>query len=133
MSKLSVEMVIGRLKEMLSVSSDSALARAMNTTPQTISSWKMRDSIPYAMCVNLSEKHNVSLDWLLTGKEPNKSVNEPQELTRREKIFLEMMNKLTEAEQQEILQDGQEMQRISQMEAELMNMKAEIHKLKKMG
>lgn len=84
--------------------------------------------------IKLNTHLGISIDWLLAGKESiSEPMNKPQELTRREKIFLEMMNKLSESEQQEILQDGQEMQRISQMEADMIDMKAEIYKLKKSG
>ncbi|KTC38454.1 hypothetical protein AO260_32475, partial [Pseudomonas sp. ABAC21] len=50
------------------VDSDSELARKLDVNRQTLGSWRSRQSIPYALCVNVSEAEGVSLDWLLTGE-----------------------------------------------------------------
>ncbi|MBX6962563.1 hypothetical protein EX229_22820, partial [Providencia rettgeri] len=68
MSKKEIEIIIDRLKSVLNVTTDAALCRALDVSPQTLSSWKLRDSIPYAICVDISIKQNVSLDWLLLGR-----------------------------------------------------------------
>lgn len=61
-------MVARRLKQITATSSDAALAKALNVSPQTLSSWKGRDSIPYSLCVDLALREGVSLDWLLLGE-----------------------------------------------------------------
>ncbi len=60
--------VLARMKLITQSATDSGLSAALGVSPQTVSSWKGRDSIPYAICVDLAEKHGVSLDWLLVGE-----------------------------------------------------------------
>ncbi len=67
MSNTSLVSVLHRLKELTGTSSDSALAKVLGVSPQTLSSWKVRESIPYAFCIEAANRHSVSLDWLLLG------------------------------------------------------------------
>ncbi|MBA1324598.1 helix-turn-helix domain-containing protein [Pseudomonas plecoglossicida] len=67
MSNTSLVSVLIRLKHVTGTSSDSALAKVLDVSPQTLSSWKVRESIPYAFCIAVAQRHNVSLDWLLLG------------------------------------------------------------------
>ncbi|MCP2937533.1 helix-turn-helix domain containing protein, partial [Salmonella enterica subsp. enterica serovar Typhimurium] len=46
---------------------DAELSRALSVSPQTLSSWKVRESIPYSLCIDIAKKHACSLDWLLLG------------------------------------------------------------------
>ena len=68
-SKKSIE-VLFRLKQVFDVKTDSDLSGAMGVSPQTLSTWKGRSKIPYAHCIELAEKHDVSLDWLFNGRGP---------------------------------------------------------------
>lgn len=68
MNKKAVDAVLLRLMSLFNVDNDSELARALNVNRQTLASWRKRDSVPYSICVNLSEERGISLDWLLTGK-----------------------------------------------------------------
>lgn len=68
MNSSDVTAVLDRLKEHFGVTKDAELARELGTSPQTLSSWRQRNSIPYAMCVDLSMEQGVSLDWLLYGE-----------------------------------------------------------------
>lgn len=138
MQKDSVEAVIARLKSIHNVESDSALAKALFTNAQTVSSWKSRNSIPYALCVNVARKHDVSLDWLIsgTGSAPTASVNEPAAtygLSKREEIVLELFNGLDIEQQQEVIQDAKERQRIADMEKNLKALQDQMEELKKSG
>ena len=68
MSNCALSAVLERLKQLTGCQTDSALSRALGISPQTLSSWKVRESVPYALCVNLAARTGVSLDWLLLGK-----------------------------------------------------------------
>ncbi|MDF1583874.1 MAG: helix-turn-helix domain-containing protein [Methyloprofundus sp.] len=61
--------IINRLHVILGVKNDSELCKALDIKAKsTLSSWRARDSAPYAICVDIAQKERVSLDWLLTGK-----------------------------------------------------------------
>jgi len=138
MQKDSVDAVIARLKSIHDVESDSALAKALSTNAQTVSSWKSRNSIPYALCVNIAKKHGVSLDWLIsgTGQAPTAGIKEPAAsygLSKREEIVLELFNGLDMEQQQEVIQDAKERQRIAEMEKNLKALQDQMEELKKSG
>ena len=68
MSKKATD-VIDRLLQVFECKNDSELCILLNVKSQsTLSSWRSRDSVPYALCVDVSEQKKISLDWLLTGK-----------------------------------------------------------------
>lgn len=64
---VSVKDVLARMKAVYHVTRDAELARALDMSPQTLSSWRQRDAIPYALCVECARSKKVSLDWLLYG------------------------------------------------------------------
>ncbi|HCN46482.1 MAG TPA: transcriptional regulator [Pseudomonas sp.] len=70
--------VLARMKLVTQSATDSGLSSALGVSPQTVSSWKGRDSIPYAICVELADKHGISLDWLLVGEGPRFRVHTHQ-------------------------------------------------------
>ncbi|MBF8781326.1 helix-turn-helix domain-containing protein [Pseudomonas fulva] len=70
MSNNGLIAVLARLKQVTASDTDAALSRALGISPQTLSSWKVRNSIPYSLCVDLAERSGISLDWLLLGKGP---------------------------------------------------------------
>ena len=70
--------VLARMKLVTQSATDSGLSAALGVSPQTVSSWKGRDSIPYAICVELANRHGMSLDWLLVGEGPRFRVHSHQ-------------------------------------------------------
>ena len=66
-NKKSIE-ILGRLKKIIQVKTDAGLSEALGVSPQTLSSWKGRDSIPYSICIELARERGISLDWLLAGR-----------------------------------------------------------------
>ncbi|MDH1551982.1 helix-turn-helix domain-containing protein, partial [Pseudomonas juntendi] len=46
--------VLTRLKLLTGAQSDADLSRALSVSPQTLSSWKVRDSIPYSLCIEIA-------------------------------------------------------------------------------
>lgn len=145
------EDVLTRLMHVLQVDSWSALARALGTTPQTVSSWRSRDSIPFESVMQVAEDQGVSLDWLLCGRGSMRpsvpmQVNQDQahykdginraeagELSPREKIALDLFKSLSDEQQQEVLSDAQEKKRLTDLENQLIELKAAMDSLKKSG
>lgn len=132
MSSTGALAVLARLKSVLGVTSDAELAIALETSPQTVSSWKRRDSIPYALCVELSSSYGVSLDWLLKGEDTGRPVSalneEPhqtkasaseEQLTPREQAILGLLRSLDEADQRDIQSAAEEKKRLRQIEQRL--------------
>ncbi|UVJ46626.1 helix-turn-helix domain containing protein [Pseudomonas sp. LS1212] len=70
MSSKGSAAVLARLKLITDSKTDMALSIILGISPQTLSSWKGRESIPYAICIDIAEQHGISLDWLLTGTGP---------------------------------------------------------------
>ncbi|KRP68675.1 hypothetical protein TX23_25645 [Pseudomonas paralactis] len=106
------------------VDSDSELARKLDVNRQTLGSWRSRQSIPYALCVNVSEAEGVSLDWLLTGEgrmlrgdavgNAELSVISPQE-----DAILALFRALEETDRREIQSAAEEKKRIRDIEQRL--------------
>jgi hypothetical protein len=118
MSK-STEIIV-RLKQITATTTDSGLSERLGVSPQTLSSWKGRERMPYSLCIDLAEQHGISLDWLLTGVGPmrrsaecNASASEP------EQRMLAIFRALTVADQQFVEQMAQERQRLRDLEQRL--------------
>lgn len=133
MHKEGVDAVLDRLKDVFRVSTDSELARALNSSAQTVSSWRARNSVPYAICVQIANDRGLSLDWLIRGiqDEHVKATSGNDDLTPRERILLDLFNGLNPDIQQEVLRDASEKQRIVEMENQLAKLQAEMEVLKK--
>ena len=87
MESLNVSLIIEQLKDALNERTDKSLCEKLGITPQTLSSWKRRNSIPYETIVEIAHAHNLSLDWLTFGKES-------QSLTAIEQMMLTAFNQL---------------------------------------
>ena len=59
--------VMERMKEAGRLKNDSAVACSLDITPQALSNYKKRDSIPAALVVRFAGLHGISIDWLVTG------------------------------------------------------------------
>ena len=66
--KAAVQEIVDRMKEAVGVSKDVELADALGASRSTPAVWKTRDRIPFAECMEIAEKHGVSLDWLVLGR-----------------------------------------------------------------
>ena len=63
----SAESIINRIKSLCDIKS----LEKINITPQIVSNWKSRNSIPRADDLFRIAKYlNVSMEWLLTGENP---------------------------------------------------------------
>ncbi|MTG97463.1 MULTISPECIES: helix-turn-helix domain-containing protein [Myroides] len=56
--------VIKRLKKMLGIKTDLELSNILNVKPNTISSWKKRDSLQYDSIIALCKEHKIDLNEL---------------------------------------------------------------------
>ena len=65
-NKKSIE-ILERLKHVTQVKTDSGLSEVLGVSPQTLSSWKGRDSIPYSICIDIARDQGIYLDWLFGG------------------------------------------------------------------
>src|SRR3989304_558413 len=54
----------GKLKNM------SALARALEITPQALSNYKKREEMPTSLVVRFAQIYGLSIDYLITGEGP---------------------------------------------------------------
>lgn len=62
--------VIERIRQILEISTDSDVARALGLTPGAFAQKKHRGSIPYSDIISMCYEKSLSLDWILTGREP---------------------------------------------------------------
>ncbi|GLO15762.1 hypothetical protein PPUJ20028_43480 [Pseudomonas putida] len=109
--------VLTRLKLLTGANSDAELSRALSISPQTLSSWKVRDSIPYSLCVDLARQHACSLDWLLLGDVDQHPTTQRE--TGWECEMLERLRSLSSSDRQAILLLIKDKQRIQQLEQQL--------------
>lgn len=124
MNKTSLDAVLDRLMKVFSVDNDSELARKLHVNRQTLGSWRSRQSIPYALCVNVSDTVGISLDWLLAGEGPMlrnaPETNPTPALTDpREEAMLELFRSLGEAGKREIQSAAEEKKRLMDIEQRL--------------
>lgn len=112
--------VIARLKLITATTTDSALAESLGISPQTLSSWKGRERIPYAICIDLAEAHGISLDWLLGGVGPmQRTYVEAPSPSDAEAQILAVFRALNSEDQSFIQHAAEERKRIRDLERRL--------------
>lgn len=127
--------VLSRLKLITDTKTDASLSSALNISPQTLSSWKGRDSTPYSLCVEIAEARGISLDWLLLGEGPilrpasTAPLEGTQESTTRENTILAMWRLLDEDDRCAIQNALEEKRRLRDMELKLSEMAAILSSL----
>ncbi|WP_205885988.1 helix-turn-helix domain-containing protein [Pseudomonas laurylsulfativorans] len=128
--------VLARLKQVTGTKTDASLSSALQISPQTLSSWKGRDSTPYSLCVEIAQTRGISLDWLLLGEGPilrqtvTDSSEANQESTTRENTILALWRLLDENDRCAIQNALEEKQRLRDMELRLSEMAAILATLK---
>jgi hypothetical protein len=131
--------VLARLKQITGTKSDVSLSSALQISPQTLSSWKGRDSTPYSLCVDIAQTRGISLDWLLLGEGPilrpvsADSVEDNQASTTRENTILAMWRLLNEDDRHAIQNALEEKQRLREMELKLAEMAAILTTLQQLN
>lgn len=112
--------VLARLKLLTGSDTDVQLARALAVSPQTLSSWKVRDSIPYSLCIDLARQHGCSLDWLLLGEHDDSRATESQDSWQSD--MLDRLRQLSHSDRQSVLLYIDDKQRIRQLEQQLLEL-----------
>ncbi len=85
----SIDNILKRLKEFFKVEKNIELAKALNISYNTLNTWLKRKRIPQDFLVNLAIKYNLSLDWLLLGKESQNTSAKTIEQEVKQKEFIE--------------------------------------------
>ena len=128
----SVEDIIERMKEVCGLKSDVELAEYLGLTrSNAISSWKSRGSKPYSYCDIISEKKGVTIDWLLTGREPKFITQAALDIDQKELKLLEMLNGLSDDHRREILSRIESMHSASQQAKRIAELEHQLEKLAK--
>lgn len=109
--------VLQRMKQLTGTHTDVQLARALGVSPQTLSSWKGRASVPYSLCVDLARQNACSLDWLLLGKGALSTTAE--DAPDWEEEVLECLRSLCLADRQAVLLYMKDKQRLQELERRL--------------
>lgn len=139
MHKTDISEVLKRLMQATGANNKSRLGKAYGISPQAISSWESRGSIPYALCVSVATEKDVSLDWLITGEGnmrrsdgENGASEAAVAYNTREQALLGLFRELGEDDQREIQHAAEEKKRLKHLEqrlAELEAVVADINKL----
>ena len=127
----SANKVIDRIGVVINAKSDSEICNLLNLKKTTLSTWRGRDSVPYALCVDLAQKKGITLDWLLTGEGPMyrdqiQSLPE-QNLSQRHTALLSLFDAVSDEQQREILAVAKKEERLNAMQQQLGDL------LKKLG
>ncbi|BBH45375.1 helix-turn-helix domain-containing protein [Pseudomonas sp. KU43P] len=117
MSSHSLASVLARLKLLTGSASDAQLSKALDVSPQTLSSWKVRDSIPYSLCVSAAIKYRCTLDWLLLGEPHYGSSGQADD--GWEHSVLERLRGLSSTDRQAVLLYVEDKYRMQQLERQL--------------
>ena len=88
------------------------MAKQLDVSPATVSGWEIGDyGISLESAINVARLSEVSLDWLVTGKE-SVSVNEPENTSTPEEVrLLAAFNRLSKTSQSALLRVAEMMQK----------------------
>jgi hypothetical protein len=107
MNKKSASEVIDRILTALKFNNDSELCRQLKINRATLGNWRIRDSVPYSLCVNIAEEKNISLDWLLTGEgemlKGDKAANDAISITPEEAQYLRWLRNMLPEQKKDAL------------------------------
>ena len=81
------ETILHRIYKKLNINKDSEFCRKYDIKANTLSTWKKRDSIPFELIESISQNENISLDYILFGKD-NNSTNTNNNEYKIEKLSL---------------------------------------------
>lgn len=59
--------VVDRMRQVTGTTTDIALGALFQMGTSAVSTWRRRNTVPYAECVTLAVTRGVSLDWLILG------------------------------------------------------------------
>lgn len=126
--------VLSRMKLITGATTDAQLSYALKISPQTLSSWKGRNSTPYSLCIDLAVRYEVSLDWLLLGNGPQRSLTCTPDATATDRQaedwetqLLDQLRTLGPLDRQAIAIAVKEKQHIRQLERQVEALSKQLH------
>jgi hypothetical protein len=127
----SVRAVLNRLQRVYGVKNDNQLGERLKVNRSTLGSWVARDSVPYAICVEIAEEMGISLDWLLTGEGLMHRSHETGGIqgaaqSHREEVLLALWRELDEDAQREIQRAAEEKKRLNTLEQRVSELEAVV-------
>jgi hypothetical protein len=91
--------ILDRLKSALEIGTDTELAIIIGVKQNTISGWRKRGSIDHVKIIEICEKYNISLDWVIMGRgyagqprAPKSDTPVPDVLTAHRDIVAQFMD-----------------------------------------
>lgn len=75
MLEINVESILERMKSIIQVKTDKDLAGYLFVKTTTFSNWKKNNSIPLEVLISFLNKHSLSMDWLMFGREQKEELN----------------------------------------------------------
>ena len=70
MKDTAIDEIFARMHTTIGSAADNALAKALGLSAQAVSEARRKQKIPPAWAITLARKYQVSLDWLLFGRDP---------------------------------------------------------------
>lgn len=64
-----VEAILRRLQEAVGAPDEAGLAVVLGVSPKTVAGWRFRGAVPYEHCERVALNKEISLDWLVTGRD----------------------------------------------------------------
>ena len=71
----SIGDIFTRVTDVIGEQTDAAIAKCLGVTPQAIANARKRGTMPYEKLIVFAQSNNLSLDYLLLGKELNDTKN----------------------------------------------------------
>ena len=65
---LNTSAIFDRLKDYLTVRNDTELAKELGETPNKISVWRLRNTVPYELLLAFCHLKGLRFEWVLTGE-----------------------------------------------------------------
>ena len=78
--------VLSKLKKILKTRTDRELSLVLNVRPNTLSTWKKRNTLDYSLIISICKEHKIDLCELFWGKEALKTEVNKVPLIRKESI-----------------------------------------------
>ncbi|MCM5705224.1 LexA family transcriptional regulator [Larsenimonas salina] len=81
--------IMERMKAITGLNSDYKLAQRFGKSTSAIHNWRKRGTIPVDECIELSVEYDVSLDWLILGRDRSDALESPKQKTDQEHQFIQ--------------------------------------------
>lgn len=71
----NANLILKKLKKSLKISTDIELSEILNVKPNTISTWKKRNSLDYSCIINICELYEIDLNYIFTSESTSKAAS----------------------------------------------------------